>query len=78
MTPEALAVVGGIATLALLAVGALAFQVYGLAGRVEKLEKAREVERRHREHLAWRLDGEPRDDEREWRPVWRAEHRPPE
>ena len=59
-----LAAVGALAVLALLAVGALALQVYGLTGRVKQLEQAREVERRHREHLAWRLDGEPGDDER--------------
>ena len=41
---------------ALLVVGALALQVCELTGRLRKLEKAREVERRHRERLTLQVE----------------------
>jgi hypothetical protein len=45
-----------LAVLALLALGGLALQVWRLTGRVQKLEKAREVEERHRQHLTGQVE----------------------
>ena len=51
------AVVGiSLAVVGLLALGSLALQVRGLTGRVKSLEKARQVERRHREHLTGQVE----------------------
>jgi hypothetical protein len=52
-----------IAVFAFLAARGLALQVLGLSGRLRKLEAAREVERRHREHLAVQV--EPIQDRKE-------------
>lgn len=59
----------------LLAIALLGVEVLRLRRRVAQLERGREVVGRHIDHLAWRLDGEPRDDGREWHPVWQPQRR---
>ena len=53
---DATAVAIFLAVVALVALGGLALQVRGLAGRMQKLERAREVERRHRQYLTGQVE----------------------